>query len=94
MVTIGSSQFVNDDAESGGFNGASGGAMNVAPGYSYDPTYEPLAATITDSLFSGNKAEGTGDTGATGEGGAIATENRSLPWRQPPHGQRQHPGRQ
>ena len=31
--------------------------------------------TITDCLFSGNKSEGTVNTGATGEGGAIATYN-------------------
>jgi hypothetical protein len=71
VVTVDSSEFTDNEAEASGFGGGSGGAIDVSPGNVFFPTFGPISAIIANSVFSGNKAVGTGDTGAQGEGGAI-----------------------
>ena len=75
-VTISSSQFVDNEAElailsspNGGT--VSGGAIDLNPGTYAFPTPPPSVTTITNSVFTGNVAIGTGAAGTEAEGGAI-----------------------
>ncbi|MGP0065667.1 MAG: beta strand repeat-containing protein [Isosphaeraceae bacterium] len=62
-ILVSDSAFLNNVASASYV--ASGGAMDLG---SLDQ------GSINASLFSGNEAEGTGDSGSTGQGGAISTE--------------------
>jgi hypothetical protein len=75
-VTIGSSQFVDNEAELANLSGiasgiVSGGAIDLNPGTFAFPTPPPSVATITNSVFTGNVAIGTGVVGSQADGGAI-----------------------
>jgi hypothetical protein len=74
-VTVGSSQFLDNEAEldvSSGVAGVvAGGAIELNPGVFGFPTPPPSAATITNSVFAGNLAVGTGTSGTLAQGGAI-----------------------
>ena len=74
-VTVAASQFVDNEADAAVFTGtpglAAGGAIQVDPGTFGFPPPPPSAVTITNSLFSGNTAVGTGTSGTQGQGGAI-----------------------
>jgi hypothetical protein len=74
-VTIGSSQFLDNEAELAVFSNigglVAGGAIDVNPGAFGFPAPPPSAVTITNTLFSGNMAVGTGTSGSQAEGGAL-----------------------
>ncbi len=75
-LTVGSSQFIHKKAElevnsSGAQSVVSGGAIAVNPGTYAFPTPPPSETTITNSLFSGNIAVGTGNSLTMAQGGAI-----------------------
>ncbi len=74
-LTVGSSRFIDNEAELAVLTGnpgvVSGGAIAVNPGTYAFPTPPPSATTITNSVFSGNMAVGTGTSGTQAQGGAI-----------------------
>ena len=82
-VNITSSQFIDNEAEVAVFSGqpglASGGAIDINPGTYAFPTPPPSATTITNTVFSGNLAVGTGTSGSQAQGGAINAGSYSDP---------------
>ncbi len=74
-VTIGSSQFLSNEAELSDTLGnpgtVTGGAIEVTPVLTGSSATAQSPATITNSVFSGNLAVGTGNSGSTASGGAI-----------------------
>ncbi len=82
-VTITSSQFLDNEAEVAAFSNqpglASGGAIDINPGTYAFPTPSPSATTITNTVFSGNLAVGTGTSGSQAQGGAINAGSYSDP---------------
>ncbi len=67
-VTVSNSSFLNNTASAS--YAAQGGAMDLGT---------LVQGTITGTLFSGNKAVGTGDGGGSAQGGAISAENEGFP---------------
>jgi hypothetical protein len=74
-VTIDSSRFIDNQANVAVFTGiagfAAGGALDVNPGVYAFPSPPPSSVTITNTVFAGNTAVGTGTSGSVAEGGAI-----------------------
>lgn len=78
FVTIDSSKFLNNEAESNGaYQQVAGGAI-VTTALNWNNGAIPVTESITNSVFSGNRAVGAPGSGANVEGGAIENGDGTL----------------